>query len=86
MRPETLGDKASCASIIIECVRLHCFVGAFLCHHHRENGLHQDIVFKIRLLGDVHTCIVHLKRFIVARRFSVNGATFFVEGEAFYME
>ena len=85
-RPETFGDTASCAIIIIECIPLHCLVGAFLCHYHRENGLQQDIVFKIRLLGDVHTCIVHLQRFIVASRFSANGATFFVKGEAFYME
>ena len=42
---------------------------AFLCHYHRENGLQEDIVFKIRL-------------FIVATRLSVNGTTFFVKGEA----
>ena len=62
-------DEASCASIIVECIRLHWLVGAFLCHYHRENGLQEDIVFKIRL-------------FIIATRFSVNSTTFFVKGEA----
>ena len=42
---------------------------AFLCHYHRENGLQEDIVFKIRL-------------FIVVTRLSVNRTTFFVKGEA----
>ena len=61
-------DEASCASIIVECIRLHWLVGAFLCHYHRKNGLQEDIVFKITL-------------FIIATRFFVNGTTFFVTGE-----
>ena len=84
--PETVGDKASCTAIIIECICFHWLVGAFLCHYSRENGLQQDVVFKIRLLRDVHTCIVHLQWFILGSCFSVNSATFFVKREAFYME
>ena len=44
-------DQASCASIIVECIRLHWLVGAFLCHYHRENGLQEDIVSRLDSLS-----------------------------------
>lgn len=59
----------------IECIHLHWLVGAFLYHYNSENGLQEDIFFKIKHLRDAHMSLVHLQRFIIASPFASNNAS-----------
>ena len=83
---ETFSYEAPSTSVIIECIRRHWSVDAFLCNYNREDAPQQDVTFTIKLTRDINTRVIHLYRFIVVVRFFYICASFLFKREPLDMQ